>query len=145
MLRHTSASILRRCALVSTCLAILALASCNSLKILVNGGEKQVKREPRPPAPGPYVLIFAFDGAGYDQLMTAINSGKAPRMAAMLGNDKGGGLYENAYSAPNAVSILPSDGSISELLIQTRRMRPSGCGAWDCGFRRRTGRNGAPP
>jgi len=108
MLRHTSASVLRRCALVSTCLAILALASCNSLKILVNGGEKQVKREPRPPAPGPYVLIFAFDGAGYDQLMTAINSGKAPRMAGMLGADKGGGLYENAYSAPNAISILPS-------------------------------------
>ncbi len=63
---------------------------------------------PRPSAPGPYVLIFAFDGAGYDQLMAAINSGKAPAMAGMLGKDEGGGLYEHAYSAPNAVSILPS-------------------------------------
>src|SRR5271169_1395747 len=108
MLRHRPVSILLRCALVSTCVAVLALASCNSLKILVNGGEKQVKREPRPPAPGPYVLIFAFDGAGYDQLMAAINSGKAPAMARMLGNDEGGGLYEHAYSTPNAVSILPS-------------------------------------
>ena len=29
-------------------------------------------------------------------------------MAGMLGKDEGGGLYEHAYSAPNAVSILPS-------------------------------------
>ena len=28
--------------------------------------------------------------------------------------------------------------------IRTRRMRRSGCGAWDCRSRRRTGRNGAP-
>ena len=86
----------------------MALTSCSSIKLFLNGGEKQVKRVPRPPAPGPYVLIFAFDGAGYDQLMAAINSGKAPAMAGMLGKDEGGGLYEHAYSAPNAVSILPS-------------------------------------
>jgi Type I phosphodiesterase / nucleotide pyrophosphatase len=108
MLRHRPVSILLRCALVSTCVAILALASCSELKLVVNRGEKQVKREPRPPGPGPYVLIFAFDGAGYDQLMAAINSGKAPVMAGMLGKDEGNGLYEHAYSAPNAVSILPS-------------------------------------
>src|SRR5271163_1415088 len=96
------------CALVSMSVAILALASCSSVKLLVHGGEKQVKREPRPPEPGPYVLIFAFDGAGYDQLMAAIHSGKAPAMAGMLGREKGTGLYEHAYSAPNAVSILPS-------------------------------------
>jgi hypothetical protein len=108
MLRHKPVSFLLRCALVSTCVAILAIASCSSVKLFVNGGEKQVKREPRPPAPGPYVLIFAFDGAGYDQLMAALASGKAPAMAGMLGKDEGGGLYEHAYSAPNAVSILPS-------------------------------------
>jgi hypothetical protein len=108
MLRHRPVSTPLRCALVSTCVAILALASCSELKLVVNRGEKQVKREPRPVEPGPYVLIFAFDGAGYDQLMAAIKSGKAPRMAGMLGKDEGGGLYEHAYSAPNAVSILPS-------------------------------------
>jgi len=53
-------------------------------------------------------LIFGFDGAGYDQLMEAINSGKAPAMAKMLGKPEGGGLYEHAYSVPNTVSILPS-------------------------------------
>src|SRR5277367_6089781 len=108
MLRPKPGSYLIRCALFSTCAAILALTSCSSIKLFLNGGEKQVKRETRPPAPGPYVLIFAFDGAGYDQLMAAINSGKAPAMAGMLGKDEGGGLYEHAYSAPNAVSILPS-------------------------------------
>jgi len=109
MLRHKPVSILIRCALVSMSVAVLALASCSSVKLFLNRGEKQVKREPRPVEPsGPYVLIFAFDGAGYDQLMAAINSGKAPAMAGMLGKDEGGGLYEHAYSAPNAVSILPS-------------------------------------
>ena len=103
-MRHNPVSYLIRCA----CIAILTLAACSSVKILVHGGEKQVKREPRPTQAGPYVLIFAFDGAGYDQLMEAINSGKAPAMAAMLGKDEGGGLYEHAYSAPNAISILPS-------------------------------------
>jgi Type I phosphodiesterase / nucleotide pyrophosphatase len=103
-MRHNHVSNLIRCA----CIAILTLAACSSVKILVHGGEKQVKREPRPTQAGPYVLIFAFDGAGYDQLMEAINSGKAPAMAAMLGKDEGGGLYEHAYSAPNAISILPS-------------------------------------
>src|SRR5271167_5030276 len=108
MLRPKLGSYLIRCALFSTCAVILALTSCSSIKLFLNGGEKQVKREPRPPEPGPYVLIFAFDGAGYDQLMAAINSGKAPAMAGMLGKEEGGGLYEHAYSVPNAVSILPS-------------------------------------
>src|SRR5208337_5635664 len=90
MLRHYTVSIIIRCTLVSTCVALLTLTSCSSVKLLVHGGEKQVKREPRPPEPGPYVLIFAFDGAGYDQLMAAINSGKAPAMAGMLGKEEGG-------------------------------------------------------
>jgi hypothetical protein len=101
-------SILVRCVLVSTCVALLALASCSSVKMLLNGGEKQVKHHLRPEEPGPYVLIFGFDGAGYDQLMEAIDSGKAPAMAAMLGKPEGGGLYEHAYSVPNTVAILPS-------------------------------------
>jgi hypothetical protein len=108
MLRPKPALNLIRCALISTCVALSTLTSCSSAKLLLHGGEKQVKHEPRPSEPGPYVLIFAFDGAGYDQLMTAIQSGKAPAMAGMLGKPEGGGLYEDAYSVPNTVSILPS-------------------------------------
>ncbi len=95
-------------AVAATFVAPLALTSCSSTKLLLQGGEKQVRKEPRLPEPGPYVLIFAFDGVGYEQLMGAIHSGKAPAMAGMLGKEKGRGLYEHAYCAPNAVSILPS-------------------------------------
>jgi hypothetical protein len=106
-MRHNPVSILLRCALVSTCVALSTLTSCSSVKFLLHGGERD-KTHIRPDQPGPYVLIFAFDGAGYDQLMEAINSGKAPAMAAMLGKPEGNGLYEHAYSVPNAVTILPS-------------------------------------
>ena len=108
MLRPKPALNLILCALISTCVALFTLTSCSSAKLLLSGGEKQVKHEPRPSEPGPYVLIFGFDGAGYDQLMTAIQSGKAPAMAGMLGKPEGGGLYEHAYSVPNTISILPS-------------------------------------
>ena len=97
------------CALISTCVALALLAtSCSSAKLLLAGGEKRVRHKLRQPQPGPYVLIFAFDGVGYDQLMKAINSGKAPAMAKMLGKEEGQGLYEHAYSLPNTMSILPS-------------------------------------
>src|SRR3984957_17121201 len=106
-MRHKLVSILLRCALVSTCVALSLLTSCTTAKFILHGGER-AKKHIRPDQPGPYVLIFAFDGAGYDQLMEAINSGKAPAMAGMLGKSEGGGLYEHAYSVPNAVTILPS-------------------------------------
>jgi hypothetical protein len=106
-MRHKLVSILLRCALVSACVALSTLCSCSAAKFLLHGGER-AKKNIRPDQPGPYVLIFAFDGAGYDQLMEAINSGKAPAIAGMLGKSEGGGLYEHAYSVPNAVSILPS-------------------------------------
>jgi len=97
-----------RYTLVLMCVAFFLFTSCSSAKLLLEGGEKQVKREPRPSEPGPYILIFALDGVGYDQLMETINSGKAGAIAGILGKDEGHGLYENAYSVPNAVSILPS-------------------------------------
>src|SRR5216684_5444493 len=108
MQRHTRILVLIRCAVAATFVALPTLTSCSSVKLLLQGGEKQVRKEPRQPEPGPYVLIFAFDGVGYDQLMGAIHSGTAPAMAGMLGNEEGQGLYEHAYSVPNAVSILPS-------------------------------------
>ena len=106
-MRHKLVSTLLRCALVLAC-AFLPLASCSSAKLLLSGGEKQVKHHLHPLEPGPYVLVFAFDGVGYGQLMAAVNSGKIPTMAAMLGKSEGDGVYEHAYIVPNTVSILPS-------------------------------------
>lgn len=54
------------------------------------------------------MIIFAFDGVGYDQFMAAVHSGKAPRMQTLLGADKGHGLFEHAYSVPDAVDVLPT-------------------------------------
>jgi hypothetical protein len=108
MRHHNPVHLLLRFALLSACIVLTTLAGCSALKFLVHGGERD-KSHIRPAQPGPYVLIFGFDGVGYDQLMEAINSGKAPAMAGMLGKPEGdNGLYEHAYSVPNAVSILPS-------------------------------------
>src|SRR5260370_37418847 len=106
-MRQKPVSILFRCALVSTCVALSILTSCSAAKFLLHGGER-AKSHIRPEQPGPFVLIFALDGAGYDQLMEAINSGEAPAMTVILGKSEGGGLYEHAYSEPHAVTILPS-------------------------------------
>jgi hypothetical protein len=105
---HRINLILVRLAIAATGAAILSLNGCTATKMLLTGGEKQVKHHLRPVEPGPYVLVFGFDGAGYNQLNEAIQSGKAPNLQAMLGKDLGGGVYEHAYSAPNAITILPS-------------------------------------
>src|SRR5574337_184301 len=106
--------ILRRTMIIYTALTattLLFLWSCALVwSTLRTGGEQQQKPVAQPPAAhGPRVIIFALDGAGHDQFMQAISSGKAPHMAAMLGEGKGAGLFEHAYAAPHAVSILPSD------------------------------------
>src|SRR5258708_24196360 len=102
--------ILVRLALAATGAAIFNLAACTpATKLLFSGGEKQVKQHLRPVEPGPYVLVFGFDGAGYDQLMEAIRSGNAPNLHAMLGKKvDDSGVYTHAYSVPNALTILPS-------------------------------------
>ena len=85
-----------------------AVVSCSpGAKLLLSGGEK-VRNLPHAPASGPLVLIFAFDGVGYHELGKALESGNAPNLAKLLGKSRGDGLYEHAWSAPNAISILPS-------------------------------------
>src|SRR5215469_16047952 len=54
----------------------------------------------------------------------------------------GAGTRSYGLRFSSAASIRPSGASISALLIRTRRMGRSECGAWDYGSRRRTGRNG---
>ena len=99
--------------IVATAVALASLASCGSsvvpaAKMVLNGGEKQLKPEPKVPSIGPRVLIFALDGAGCDQVTDAIRSGKAPNLAGLLGKDEGGGIHEHAYSAPDAYAIFPT-------------------------------------
>lgn len=91
-----------------TALAVVLTMSCSTAKFAFEGGARELREPARPSRPGPHVLIFAFDGGGYDQVMQAIHSGKAPRMQSLLGREGKDGVFEHGYSAPNAISILPS-------------------------------------
>ena len=96
--------------LVLAALLVLLPSSCTLVKqTLETGGEKQFKPIP-PPAPpaGRHVLIFALDGAVPAKLMEAIHSGHAPYIADLIGKDEGNGVFEHAYAAPHALSVLPS-------------------------------------
>ncbi|MEA2678372.1 MAG: hypothetical protein QOK03_94, partial [Candidatus Binataceae bacterium] len=94
--------------ILAMALSIVAVSCSPATKLVVQGGEKQVAAEVRPLQPGPFVIIFAFDGVGYGQLNEALDSGKMTNISALLGKEMGGGLYEHAFSEPNAISILPS-------------------------------------
>jgi len=90
-------------------LLILLQGSCALVwDTIWTGGEKQLDTTPPPSTSGPRLIIFALDGTNPDQLMQAIRSGNAPNLAGLLGKDRGQGLYEHAYAAPRAWSILPS-------------------------------------
>jgi hypothetical protein len=71
------------------------------------------------PSKGPYAVLFAIDGAGYGQLMDAINSGRAAHLQAMLGKPVGRNLYEHAYSAPDAFTVMPSCSTAGWTSIMT--------------------------
>lgn len=87
----------------------LAAPACGLIgRTLSTGGERKLKPAEPAPLAAPRVIIFALDGAGHDQLMEAIRSGKAPNIASVLGKDAGNGLFEHGYSAPKAMSLLPS-------------------------------------
>jgi hypothetical protein len=95
-------------------LIILTMASlsysCRLVtKTIATGGEERLaKVAPPPKKEGPHVIIFALDGGIPAQLMATIQSGNAPRIAALLGKEQGNGLFEHAYAAPNALAVMPS-------------------------------------
>jgi len=90
-------------------LLLLLLWSCSLiLDTLRTGGEKELPTAVQIASkPGTRVIIFALDGTAPDELMRLIRSGEAPNLAALLGKDRGSGLFEHGY-APRAWSILPS-------------------------------------
>lgn len=98
----------RHVVLFAILIGFSAVVSCSpGAKLLLSGGER-VRSLPHAPPSGPLVLIFAFDGVGYQELGKALESGHAPNLEKLLGKSHGNGLYEHAWSAPNAISILPS-------------------------------------
>jgi hypothetical protein len=96
--------------LVAMVAALMLLQSACTLvtQTLETGGEKQFKPVPPPAPSGIHVLIFAMDGATPAQFTEAVHSGDAPNIAMLLGKDGGNGVFEHAYAAPHALSVLPS-------------------------------------
>src|SRR4051794_16523053 len=73
-------------ALVLIGIMLCLLPACRTaLSVVAQGGEKQLRPVPPPPTPGPRVLIFALDGAGYNQVMRTLRSGQASRLQTLLG------------------------------------------------------------
>ncbi|HVA77833.1 MAG TPA: alkaline phosphatase family protein [Candidatus Binataceae bacterium] len=108
-LTFTELSARGRIATVLLMAIAIAVPACGLIgKTLSTGGEQKLKRPEQVALTSPRVIVFALDGAGYDQLTEAIGSGKAPNMASVLGKDEGNGLFEHAYSAPKALDVLPS-------------------------------------
>ncbi|MBF6559273.1 MAG: alkaline phosphatase family protein [Candidatus Binataceae bacterium] len=102
-------SIGRRALAVIAAGLALGLASCNVMtKIMSTGGEQTLKPPVVARVPGQRMIIFALDGAGFNQFMAAVHSGKAPNIAGVLGAEASGGLFAHAYSVPHALTMLPS-------------------------------------
>ena len=98
----------RRYAFVFASLLLLLWSCSLILDTLRTGGEKELPTAVQIASkPGTRVIIFALDGTAPDELMRLIRSGEAPNLAALLGKDRGSGLFEHGY-APRAWSILPS-------------------------------------
>jgi hypothetical protein len=89
-------------------LTLLESACALVSQTLETGGEKQFKPAVPPSPVATHVLIFAMDGATPAQFMEAVHSGHAPNIATLLGKDEGNGVFEHAYAAPHALSVLPS-------------------------------------
>jgi Type I phosphodiesterase / nucleotide pyrophosphatase len=97
-------------ALAAAACAAMMLSACTFIGTeLRTGGEQRLaKKAPPPHKNGPHVLIFAMDGACPAQFMDAVRSGHAPHLASILGKEYKAGVFEHAYAAPHALSILPS-------------------------------------
>ncbi|MGH7906759.1 MAG: alkaline phosphatase family protein, partial [Candidatus Binataceae bacterium] len=95
--------------LIAVAALLGSIASCAPLaKIIYHGGQRQLRTNPHPAPPGPKLIVFAMDGAGYNQFMQAAHSGKAPHIAALFGAQQGPNVYAHAYSIPNALAVLPT-------------------------------------
>ena len=78
------------------------------LQLTAQGGDRILRDPMRPVRGGVRVVLFALDGVGNDEFHRAVRDGAAPKIADLLGAEPGGEGYANAYTVPDALSILPS-------------------------------------
>jgi hypothetical protein len=87
----------------------------------ISEGWRTLQPAPSALPEGPYVILFAVDGAGYGQFMDAVHSGRATHIESLLGRRIGPDLFEHAYSVPNATTIMPSCSAAAWSSIMTGR------------------------
>ena len=78
------------------------------LQLAAQGGDRVLRDPMRPVRGGVRVVLFALDGVGDDEFQKAVREGSAPNIAELLGAGQGAEGYAHAFSAPDALSILPS-------------------------------------
>ena len=78
------------------------------LQLTAQGGDRILRDPMRPVRGGVRVVLFALDGVGNDEFHRAVRDGAAPKIADLRGAEPGGEGYANAYTVPDALSILPS-------------------------------------
>ena len=107
---------LRSCATFIIAVAMPFLFSCGLAKTsgfvthtIETGGEERSTKVEVPASPtGPRMIIFALDGAVPAGMMDDIRNLQMPHVKELLGEDHGDGLFDHAYAAPHALSVLPS-------------------------------------
>ena len=91
----------------------------------------------------PDKIVDAFTPPSWRAARPSAQSRQGHLLHRRVRSERGRSRRSRAPRSSPAASIRLSGASISARPIRTRRMRRSACGAWDCGSRRRTGRNGA--
>ena len=125
-----------RCA--SRCLLLLsaaALAGCGGLagtldevgEMMAEGGERVLREPMRPVRGADRVLVVALDGVGEGRLRAALAAGEMPRLAALLGDSLGGGLFAHGWAASGVPSVFPSETAAGWAAVYTGR-RPAETG-----------------
>ena len=111
-----------------------------AVELSAEGGTKPLRDELRPIRGTTRALVFAIDGIGYDDLHRALDAGRMPRTAALMGPAAGDGVYRHAWSSPDVLSVLPSTTLAAWTAVFTgeppARTGVPGNEWWDRGARR---------
>lgn len=79
------------------------------IDVTSEGGEKLLREPLRPARGAPRVVVLALDGVGAEEIDAAIVGGRMPALASLMGGPaQAQGVRANAYTVPDALSILPS-------------------------------------
>jgi hypothetical protein len=77
-------------------------------EIATDGGVEHLRETERPAQGPPRVLVFALDGVGHEALQTALDQGRLPTLAGVLGQRSDSVTFAHGISAGPVLTVLPS-------------------------------------